>query len=267
MLACCKTGGLLWHNAKTGTNQQRWFHLCFAKLTFTSFLLLFFSFAANHPDTFSWPPQMNIHVNYSVAAGDEKKKRKEKRSRDSAPGKRGTKAKTNAASRNNFKRVCDRCGTLRDGRYGSLAELCDQWNIHSCSWSSVKQPAGWLHLDVFLSPWLRNVTNDHLMKCSGSARSNAAAKWVVKRTAVKQHFGCATLKKAKCLLENGNREAPSFSLCSHGAFEAKSVGISLRIGKGGRRSAWLTSLGLSYSSNIKTGGRQPFWTRELLHRS
>lgn len=52
----------------------------------------------------------------------------------------------------------DQSGTLGDGRCGSLAELCDWWNIHSCCWSNVKQQPGWLHSNIFLSPWQQNVT-------------------------------------------------------------------------------------------------------------
>lgn len=126
-----------------------------------NFHLFFFSFAAKHPDTFSWPLQLNIHVNYSVAAADKKKKKKRKKKQRLSARETGTKTKTNAAAHTNIMSMCDRLGTLRDGRYGSLAELCDQWNINSCCRSSVKQPAGWLHSNVFLSPRLQNVTNDH----------------------------------------------------------------------------------------------------------
>lgn len=70
----------------------------------------------------------------------------------------GTKTKPNASAHNNFMCRCDQSGTLGDERCGSLAELCDWWNIHSCCWSNVKQQTGSLHLNIFLSPRPQNVT-------------------------------------------------------------------------------------------------------------
>lgn len=113
----------------------------------------------------------------------------------------------------------DQSGTLGDGRCASLAELWDWWNIHSCCWSNVKQQTGWLHSNIFLSPWQQNVTKWLSDKMQLISALKNIPSWCKTKPVI------STIIKKTVSLKKGTGSLLVFP-DSYVVFEAKSAGIT-----------------------------------------